>query len=71
MGNTVVKYEGSTKAPNKTASETPKKPAVGGIVIPTDKFALLAPYIGLGVTFIIATVVTVIYVKHVKRREKQ
>jgi hypothetical protein len=47
-------------------------PGVGGIVIPVDKFALLAPYIGLTSTIIVATVATVIYVKRVKRgKEKQ
>jgi hypothetical protein len=45
---------------------------VGGIIIPVDKFALLAPYIGLTSTVIVAAVVSVVYVKHVKhRKEKQ
>ncbi len=45
---------------------------VGGIVIPIDKFGLLAPYIGLASTILVATVATVIYVKRVKgRKEKQ
>jgi hypothetical protein len=45
---------------------------VGGIVIPVDKFALLAPYIGLVSTVTVATVATVIYIKRVKcRKEKQ
>jgi hypothetical protein len=47
-------------------------PRVGGIVIPVDKFALLAPYIGLASTIIVTAVATVIYVKRVKhRKEKQ
>jgi hypothetical protein len=46
--------------------------SVGGIVIPIDKFSLLAPYIGLASTILVATVATAIYVKRVKRRgEKQ
>jgi len=46
--------------------------SVGGIVIPVDKVALLAPYIGLTSTIIAATVATSIYVKRAKhRKEKQ
>jgi hypothetical protein len=45
---------------------------VGGIVVPVDKFGLLAPYIGLASTVTVAAVATVIYVKRVKRgKEKQ
>jgi len=45
---------------------------VGGIVLPVDKFGLLAPYIGLVSTILVATVATAIYVKRVKhRKEKQ
>ena len=39
---------------------------VGGYVIPVDKFALLAPYIILASTILVATVVTTIYHKRVK-----
>jgi hypothetical protein len=46
-------------------------PGVGGIVIPVDKFALLAPYIGLASTVTVAAVTTVIYVKRVKRRKEK
>jgi len=47
-------------------------PSVGGIVVPVDKFGLLAPYIGLASTILVATVATAIYVKRVKpRKEKQ
>jgi hypothetical protein len=46
-------------------------PGVGGIVIPVDKFALLAPYIGLASTVIVATVATAIYAKRVKRRKEK
>jgi regulation of enolase protein 1 (concanavalin A-like superfamily) len=46
--------------------------AVGGIMIPVDKFGLLAPYIGLTSTIIVATIATSIYVRRVKpRKEKQ
>ena len=41
---------------------------VGGIAVPVDKFGLLAPYVGLASTIIVATAATAIYVKHVKRR---
>jgi len=41
---------------------------VGGIVVPVDKFVLLAPYIGLTTSMAIAAVVTAVYVKRVKRR---
>lgn len=45
---------------------------VGGIVIPVDKFGLLAPYIGLSSTILVVAVATAIYVKRVKhRKEKQ
>ena len=45
---------------------------VGGFTIPVDKFGLLAPYIGLASTILVATVATVVYVKRVKhRKEKQ
>jgi hypothetical protein len=43
---------------------------VGGVVVPFDKFGLLAPYFGLASTIIIAAVATSIYVKHVKRRKE-
>jgi hypothetical protein len=50
----------------------PPPPGVGGIVIPVDKFALLAPYIGLTSTIVVAAVVSVVYIKRVKRgKEKQ
>jgi len=50
----------------------PSGVGVGGIVIPVDKFGLLAPYIGLASTIIVATVATAIYVKRVKHsKEKQ
>ena len=44
---------------------------VGGIVVPVDKFGLLAPYIGLASTILVATAATTIYVKHVKRRKEK
>ena len=44
---------------------------VGGIWIPVDKLALLAPYIALASTILVATAATAIYVKHAKRRKKK
>jgi len=45
--------------------------AVGGIIVPTDKFGLLAPYIGLASTILVATVATAVYAKRVKRRKEK
>jgi len=44
-------------------------PPVGGIVVPVDKFVLLAPYIALASTILAATAATAIYVK--RRNKKQ
>jgi len=44
---------------------------VGGVWVPVDKLALLAPYIALASTIIVATAATAIYVKHAKRRKKK
>jgi len=44
---------------------------VGGIVVSVDKSSLLAPYIGLAATMIVATVAAAICVKRVKRREEK
>jgi len=49
---------------------TPPTP-VGGISIPVDKLGLLAPYIALASTILIATAATAIYVKRVKRRKEK
>jgi hypothetical protein len=46
-------------------------PPVGGIWVPVDKLGLLAPYIGLGSTLIVATVATAIYAKRAKHRKKK
>ena len=46
-------------------------PSVGGIKIPVDEFGLLAPYIGLVLTIIAATVATAIYFKRVKHRKEE
>ena len=45
-------------------------PPVGGVWVPLDKFGLLAPYIGLASTIVVATVATAIYAKRVKRRKE-
>jgi len=42
---------------------------VGGVVVPIDKLGLLAPYIALASTILIATAATAIYVK--RRKKKQ
>ena len=44
---------------------------VGGFVVPVDKFGLLAPYIGVASTILVATVATAVYVKRVKRKEEK
>ena len=44
---------------------------VGGIVVTVDKLALLAPYIGLASTILVAAVATAISVKRVKRRKEK
>jgi len=41
--------------------------AVGGIWFPVDKLALLAPYIGLATTIILATAATAVFIKHKKK----
>jgi hypothetical protein len=45
--------------------------SVGGVMVPVNKTALLAPYIGLASTILVAAAVTVIYVKRVKRRKEK
>jgi hypothetical protein len=50
---------------NVYAFGTPPAP-VGGVMIPVDKLALLAPYIGLASTILVAAAVAVVYVKRVK-----
>jgi hypothetical protein len=49
------------------APPPPPPPGVGGIIVPVDKFALFAPYIGLTSTIIVAAVATVVYVKRVRK----
>ena len=49
----------------------PVNRAVGGILVPVDKFGLLVPYIGLASTIIVATAATAIYTKRVKRRKQK
>ena len=55
--------------PEAQAEWTP--PPVGGVSVPVDKLGLLASYIALTSTILIATAATAIYVKHTKRRKKQ
>lgn len=44
---------------------------VGGISTPLNKPDLLPPFIGLTSTFLIATVTTAIYIKHIRRRKEE
>jgi len=44
---------------------------VGGIWIKSSPFELLAPWIGLASTILVATVVTAIYVEHIKDRKNK
>ena len=46
---------------------TPRPRPVGGIWVPVDKLGLLAPYIALAITIIVATVATATLVKHRKK----
>jgi len=43
----------------------------GGLYAPVDKIGLLAPYIGVASTIVVATVATAIYAKRVKRRKEK
>jgi hypothetical protein len=45
--------------------------AVGGIWVPVDKLGLLAPYMGVASTILVATAATAIYAKRVKRRKEK
>jgi len=60
-------YENETDRMNSFTVKT----SVGGIVVPVDKFGLLAPYFGLASTILVATVASAIYVKRVKRRKEK
>jgi len=44
---------------------------VGGVVVVVSKLELLAPWIGLTSTIVVATVTTAIYVKRVRRRKEK
>jgi hypothetical protein len=47
---------------------TTEEAPVGGIWIPVNKLSLLAPYIGLASTIILAIAVTAVFVKYKKKR---
>lgn len=47
------------------------KRAVGGIVVAVDKLSLLAPYIGLTSTIVVAAVSAAIYVKRIRHRKEK
>lgn len=44
---------------------------VGGVLAPINKLGLLAPYIGLTSTIVVATAATAIYARRVKRRKQK
>jgi hypothetical protein len=44
---------------------------LGGVVVPVDKLALLAPYIGFASTILVGAVASAIYVKRGKRRKEK
>lgn len=54
-----------------TIAPPPSVGGVGGVIISVDKLALLAPYIGLASTILVATAATAIYVKRVKRKKEK
>ena len=64
-----ITYSDGALAPKKGSNMTTE--GVGGYVIPVDKFALLAPYIGLTSTILISAVITAVYFKRVKRRKEK
>lgn len=64
-------YDGVTATNSTSFTYTVASPSVGGIWLPIDKFALLAPYIGLALAVLAATVASAVYVKRVKRREEK
>lgn len=55
----------------RTGTTVTQPTSVGGVAVPIDKLALLAPYIGLASTAMIGAVATAIYVKRVKRRKEK
>ena len=65
-----VKEQGSPSNPNTLYLQFHPK-TVGGVWVPIDKFGLLAPYIGLASTIVVATAATVVYVKRVKGRKEK
>jgi TolB protein len=62
-------YFGSSWSDPFTVHLVVSPPPVGGVVVPVDKFALLAPYIALASTILAATAATAIYVKHRKKKQ--
>jgi len=44
---------------------------VGGILVPVDRFGLLAPYIGLASAIMASTVATAVYIKRTKRKKEK
>jgi len=58
-----------THSPETVTVGGDRTPGVGGLWIPVDKFGLLAPYIGLASTILVATAATAIYTNRVRRRK--
>jgi len=65
------RYFKGTLDPSTEAAPPYRPIGVGGLVVSVDKPNLLAPYVGLTSTIIVATVATAIYVKRVKRRKER
>lgn len=70
----IVYFTGSW---SKTYTHSPETvtiggvPSVGGFAIPVDKLDLLAPYISLASTILVATAATAIYAKRNKRKKEK
>ncbi|MEM2971261.1 MAG: hypothetical protein QW270_02410 [Candidatus Bathyarchaeia archaeon] len=77
LPGTDAPWEGSVSIASSSGSPTMPPltfgvaPPVGGILIPIDKFCLLAPYIGLASTTIIAAAATTIYIKRIKHKKQK
>jgi len=79
-GVSSYRYTAETYLPPAHTSQSPSttytdcilvKSSVGGIAVQVDKLGLVAPNICLTSTILVATVVTAIYAKRVKRREQK
>jgi hypothetical protein len=68
-----TKFYWETRGSNNSLLETGQfiLSTVGGTVVPVDKFGLLAPYIGLASTILVATAVAAVCILRVKRRKEK